>query len=311
MDASTRPSATRRQTPPLNKRALAAFLILLVPSILPVLAAQNPVEPSPLPAIKEVAVANGADLALSIGEVTAGEEGIFLTGLVAGPQSATAQDVRWILRNELGELVYDEIASAFQKTLPPGVYHVEARYGHAVRKQAFTLPEGRHLSASLAFSAGGLRILPALKNFPAQTLSSQTLVFALSGPDSGKLVAQSEVPGEILKLTAGKYRIENRLGSGNAVAVTDVDVRPGFLSALEVTHAGGLARFTFAGAPDARVNWEVKAEGGASVAVFEGIAQQIALKPGVYQAEAIVNGEVLTARFNIATGEERTITLGN
>jgi hypothetical protein len=311
MDASTRPSATRRQIPQLNKRALAAFLIMLAPSILPVLAAQNPADPPPTAATRPAVVSQGAALALAIGIVTPGEEGLSLTGHIADLQSALAEHIRWQLRNELGELVYDETATEFSKVLPPGIYFIEASYGQAVLREEFNLLEGNYLTGSLAFNAGGLRVLPALKDIVSNTIASQTLVYAMSGPDSGKLVAQSAIPGEVLKLPAGQYRVENRFGSGNTVAVTDVRIRPGLISGLEVTHLGGLARFTFAGSPAAKVSWEVKAQDGVSVAILEGLEQQIALKPGAYQAEAFVNGEVLTARFNIATGEERNILLGN
>ena len=47
------------------------------------------------------------------------------------------------------------------------------------------------------------------------------------------------------------------------------------------------------------------------IATFEGLSQDLALKPGTYLAAAHVNGEVLTAKFKIVAGEQRDIMLGN
>lgn len=311
MDVSTRPSATRRQKLQLDKRALAAFFFALTPTILPVVAAQSPAGP-PAAAPQTVSPASpGATQAMAIKVVRPGEEGISLTAHIAGLQSALATDVRWTLRNELGELVYDEIATEFSKTLPPGAYLIEVGYGTAALREKLALPEGNSLAVSFALNAGALRVLPALKGIVSGGLGSQTLVYSMSGPDRGRLVAQSAIAGEVIRLRAGLYRVENRFGPGNTVAVTDVRVRPGLISGLEVTHFGGLARFSFVGTASARVNWEVKAQDGRSIAVFDGPEQMIALKPGAYEAEAFVNGEVLTAKFNISAGEERNILLGN
>jgi ribosomal protein L3 len=129
--------------------------------------------------------------------------------------------------------------------------------------------------------------------------------------EKGKLIAHSENGGELLKLPAGLYRVESRMGEGNVVAVTDVRVRPGKMSAIEVNHQAGVARLNFVGAPDALVTWDVRPIDGVKIASLTGITQKLALKPGTYLAEAHVNGETLTAKFNIAAGEERDIMLGN
>lgn len=311
MDASTRPSATRRQKLQLNKRALAAFFFVLVPAILPALAAQNAAMPLDATPDAVASVSTSSTQAIAIGVVNPGEESVSFTAHVGDLKSGLATGIRWRVRNELRELVYDETADAFSKAMPPGVYFIEAGYGNAVLREQFTLLEGNKLAISFALNTGALRVLPALKGIATNEIASQTLVYSMSGPDRGRLVAQSSMAGEVIKLRAGLYRVENRFGPGNTVAVTDVRVRPGLISGLEITHLGGLAKFSFVGSASARVNWEVKAQGGLSVAVFDGPEQMIALKPGAYEAEAFVNGEVLSAKFNISAGEERNILLGN
>lgn len=311
MDASTRPSATRRQKLPLDKRALAAFFFVLAPAILPALAAQNAAMPLDAAPDAVASVSNSSTQAIAIGIVSPGEESVSLTAHVGDLKSDLATGIRWRLRNELHELVYDETADAFAKAMPPGIYFVEAGYGNAVLRDQFTLLEGNRLAISFALNTSALRVLPALKGIASNGMGSQTLVYSMSGPDRGRLVAQSSMAGEVIKLRAGFYRVENRFGPGNTVAITDVRLRPGLISGLEVTHLGGLAKLSFVGSASAKVNWEVKVQGGPSIAVFDGLEQMIALKPGAYEAEAFVNGEVLTAKFNISAGEERNILLGN
>lgn len=312
MDVSTRPSATRRQGLQLNKRTLAAFLFVTGASILPVLASQSQTDPI-APASPETvsSVAPGATQAVAITVVEPGEETIALTAHIADLQSDLATDLHWVIRNELNELVYEETATETTHALPPGLYFIEATYGSAVLREQLTLLEGNSLNVSFALGAGALRVLPMLKGITTGEMESRTLVYAMSGPDRGKLIVQSAVAGEVLKVRAGIYRVENRLGAGNTVAITDVRVKPGLISGIEVTHLGGVANLSFAGTPAAKVTWQVRDQGGGSIANLEGTEQHIALKPGRYVAEAYVGSEVLAAKFSISAGEERNILLGN
>ena len=114
-----------------------------------------------------------------------------------------------------------------------------------------------------------------------------------------------------MKLPVGAYRVESRMGLGNTTAVTDVRIRAGKMSAIEVTHQAGVARLNFVGSPDAHVKWDVRPIDGIKITTLDGLTHKLALKPGTYLAEAHVNGEILTAKFKIVAGEERDIMLGN
>ena len=114
-------------------------------------------------------------------------------------------------------------------------------------RETVRLTEGNSVAVNFVLNAGGLRVLPALKGLTVSDMPSKTLVYALTGIDKGKLIAHCNVPGELMKLPAGAYRVESRMGDGNTVAVTDVRIRPGKMSAIEVTHQAGLARLNFVG----------------------------------------------------------------
>lgn len=322
MDASTRPWHHRRQKPAQTLRALAAFLFALPVLALPLqhlpasaatASASTDAEIPKLLDMPESTASLSDDTApeVSISAVAPGRETLSVTARLTSLSPNSTPGVVWQVRDDAGQLLVDETGTEASRPLPPGSYQVEATYGAVTVKNIITLPPGNSVAVSLVLNAGGLRVLPSLKGIAEINLPSETRVFALNGAQKGQRVAVSHQPGEMLKLPAGRYRIESRFGDGNTSAVTDVMIRPGRMSAVEVAHTAGLARLAFVGAPSANVAWTVRSMAGAPVSEFEGLTHSLALKPGSYVAEATVNGEQLSARFNIAAGEERDILLGN
>ena len=314
MDVSTRPSHIRRQTGMPSRRRLAAFLFASV-----AMATVTTTHVNAALSVDEL-MQKGAvtgslppDTAheVSITVAKLGEEQLSLTARLTAMSTNIAKDVTWAVRDANGEMQFEETSSEATKHLAPGEYVVEAQYGAIAVRQVVTLVPGNSVSISFVLNAGGLRVLPALKGIENNDLVSQTLVYAISGLGQGQLIAHSEHPGELLKLPVGPYRVETRFGEGNAVAVTDVNINAGKISALDISIHAGIARLSFVGAPDASVDWTIKPEQGPAVATFKGLEKHVALKPGTYTAEARVNGEVLSASFKINDGEQRNILLGN
>jgi hypothetical protein len=307
MGVSTRPSKTHRQQRSFTVCALA--VVLFVGTTVPALTAAPVVEDINVEATQSIATDTTHEVSISM--VAPGKETLSLAARLTTMSVNVARDVAWQVRNDSGELVLDATANELQSPLPPGEYVVEAQYGAVSLRETVRLVEGNSIAVNFVLNAGGLRVLPALKGLAATDIVARTMVYSLSGPDKGKLVAHSEQTGELLKLAAGLYRVESRMGEGNAIAITDVRVRPGKMSAIEVNHQAGIARLNFVGAPDAIVSWDVRPIDGQKITSLEGITQKLALKPGTYLAEAHVNGEILTAKFKIIAGEERDIMLGN
>jgi hypothetical protein len=71
------------------------------------------------------------------------------------------------------------------------------------------------------------------------------------------MVAVSTIPGEIVRLGAGSYRIESRFTPGNASEVAQIDVKPGLLSAVEIELPAGIARLA-APSSSANVTWIIE-----------------------------------------------------
>ena len=256
-------------------------------------------------------VSPSAQHEIAIRQVAPGQEMATLSARLTDSSATPTKDLVWKVRNAAGDVVFDEKATTAAMALQPGYYAVEARYGGIKLEETFTILEGNSLEVRFVLNAGAVRILPRIKGLAAPDITSQTRVYALTGKAKGTLVRESDQPGEIISLTAGQYRIESRLLSGNAVSVMDVKVQPGVMSAVEIDHRAGLVRLSYVGSPDAKVEWEIKRGPAIELSHINGLNASVALRPGDYIAVARVGKERLTASFQIKEGEARDIMLGN
>lgn len=309
-DDSTRALQIRRQKSATSAALLTAVLFLTQFAWTDALGAPKPLEESAL-AIEPPNFQNRAAHDLAIEIVKPGNEGLELTARLSESGGLIERDIAWTLRDAQGTVVYNDTASLANIAVPPGDYTVETLYGSASFSQNLTLLEANRLIVSFVLDVGGIRVLPRVKGLGLAPAQAQSLVYALSGPSKGKLIIASRMPGEILRVKAGDYRIESRFAAGNAVAVADVHVKPGVMSAVEIDHAAGLARLSYVGAPDTKVSWLVTNEEGEALPAIDGLSASIVLKPGSYVAKAQIGNELLTASFDITAGQQRDILLGN
>jgi hypothetical protein len=309
-DDSTRALQIRRQKSATSAALLTAVIFLTQFAWTDALGAPKPLEESAL-AIAAPNFQNQVAHDIAIELVKPGNEGLELSARLSESGGLIERDIAWTLRDSQGAVVYDKSTELATIAVPPGDYSIQALYGTASFSQNLTLLEANRLIVSFVLNVGGIRVLPRVKGLGLAPAQAQSLVFALSGPNKGKLITTSKMPGEILRVKAGDYRIESRFAAGNAVAVADVHVKPGVMSAVEIDHAAGLARLSYVGAPDANVSWLVTNEEGEALPAIDGLSASIVLKPGSYVAKARIGNELLTASFDITAGQQRDILLGN
>jgi hypothetical protein len=296
-DLSTRPSQGCRQTRNLFCLSLAALFV----SAAPALSAKQ----LKLNAASATASAFAHDL--SISDAEPGEEVLRLSARLAETIDEPVQDMHWTVRDENGDIVQDQTATLAKLKLPPGTYRVDAHYGETVRTEVIQLPEGKQVSFGFVLNAGALRVLPRIANIPTSAAAKST-VYALSGIEKGKLIASSRVAGRIFSLPAGTYRVKTEYENGNVAAVTDVRVKAGVMSAVDIDHKAGVARLAYPGSDE--VIWNVKSASGEALLPMGGTSVSLILKPGQYLAEASVGMITTSAKFKIENGEQREITLG-
>lgn len=251
----------------------------------------------------------GHDIAIEI--VASGSEGLGLSARLTEDGGLIELPMQWTIRNEHGDTVYAGKSPGADIDVPPGDYAVDIRYDAVTLSSVVTLLEGNRLMVSYVLNAGGVRILPRLQDIGLPVTRPATRIFALGGKADGRLVAVSSLPGEIIRIPAGTYRIESRFTAGNASAVVDVNVKAGKLSAVEIDHKAGLARLVWPGNADEPVAWNISNTQGQTVAATEGAQADVVLLPGTYTASARVGSATRSATFRIASGEARDIILGN
>jgi hypothetical protein len=256
-----------------------------------------------------VPVVMHADHRVAVGIVGEGHEGISLSAQLAAESTLSASGVYWRIWRANGETVFSGTAAEATALVLPGSYHVAAKYGPATFEDAFNVEPGHHLSVNLILNIGALRILPKIAGVDDAAVKTVSRIFALTGLDRGKLVALSTIPGEPFELSAGQYRIESRFEHSNAVAVSDIVIKPGIMSAVEFKHKAGVARLTHADNLSGLVTWIISDKKGVVAKLDESGTRDVVLQPGHYKADASFNGGSYQTEFDLLAGETQTITL--
>jgi hypothetical protein len=239
--------------------------------------------------------------------VKSGREGFELSARLAEGGGTIERPVFWTVRHEDGEFIYRGEEPVADLATEPGDYVVTARYGTVTVERTIVLLPEQRLGVSFVLNVGGLRVLPRLPDLGLPSARSETRVYAVSGDASGKLVAMSTIPGEILRLGAGAYRIESRFMPGNATSTSTVDIAPGALEAVELDLVAGIVRLN----ASSTVTWTITKSSGETLPPIEGATTMVVLTPGDYRAEAMLDGRLRTATFSIAQGEIQDILLEN
>jgi hypothetical protein len=300
---STRAWNGRRQPGALAAAALAAFFV-----VSPAAAASSAEETDPA---ATGSIDRAAAHEVRIRQTKAGREGLELSARLAEDGGIITLPVSWSVANADGETVYREKTPVADMLLGPGDYTITVRYGTVTVEEAVTLLEAQQLGVTFTLNVGGIRVLPRLQGLGLPAAHSETAIYALSGAAKGKRVATSKLPGEIIRVGSGAYRVETRFIPGNAVATADIVVSPGLMSAVEIDHAAGLARLSLADPSPAKVDWTISDAEGKSLPAIAGLSADVVLKPGAYTARAMIDGEERAAAFRIEAGKTQSVIIAN
>lgn len=299
-ELSTRASVKRRRGWAILASALAALLLLGQAR-----AASSPDQTDRTSSLSPIA---GAAHEVRIEFVKPGREGFQFSARLAEDGGPINRPIAWTVRKAGGETVFEGETPIADLAAGPGEYLVHIGYGTVRLAQAVTLLANQRLGVSFVLNVGAIRVLPRIEALGSPPARSETRIFAASGPGVGQLIATSRQPGEIVRVGAGTYRVESRFEPGNTLAVAEVRVKPGLMSAVEIDHRAGLARLRLAGSREA--TWTlVPAEG--EPLLIAGSAVDAVLKPGRYTVRVSSGSRQWQGQFSIDVGEIRTIGPSN
>lgn len=244
----------------------------------------------------------------SISLAPVGSESVELTARFTQDSTNYAQGIDWKIKTVLGEVVHASTGEIADVKLHPGSYELLVSYGNVSIDETLNLPEQTKIAVNFVLNAGALRVLPRLKGVDGVTLPTTVQVFAINGRDNGKLVATSHQAGELIRLASGHYRIQTSFEGGNIAAMTDTEVKPGILRALDIDHHGGVVHLSASNGTTA-TTWAIHDDNGALVTPPSGAETELALKPGHYLAEATLGNRVLRKDIHVSEGQVADIAL--
>ena len=174
-----------------------------------------------------------------------------------------------------------------------------------------TLESERRLALVFNLNAGAIRVLSRVAvEPPASGFTTAHRLFALSGQNRARLVAENVPPGELLRLPAGLYRVESELGPGNVAGKAEVHVKPGILSAVEIDHQAGVVRLSVNKDRRGSFAWQVVDAKGRIAAEARGASLDVVLSPGRYRASAKTDDGTFTSEFSVTAGTSFEMVLG-
>jgi hypothetical protein len=306
---STRPSQSSRQIRACGRLSLAALLFLGL-SHAAVSAPTETVEDALVVAPSVAPSPEALDHQVTRSEAANGEEVLVLTARLAAGLDSLIEDMHWTIRDSNGDIMHDATATEARLRLDPGTYIIDAINGETKVTEEIKVTRGESINFNFLLNAGQLRILPRVSNIPS-LLGAKSTVYALSGVESGTLIGSTRKAGRIFDLPAGNYRIKTEYEFGNVTAVTDVRVRAGFMSAIDIDHVAGVVRLSHQGVSEGDVVWKLSTAEGEALPPITGTEAAVVLKPGRYDVEAQSSAGIQSASFEIKDGEERALALGN
>jgi hypothetical protein len=244
----------------------------------------------------------------------AGSEGFELAARLREGGDLIAHPIQWRVYRLLtaanggGELVYQGEAPIADFQSQPAEYRIDLEYGFARFSRIIPLEARQRLSIVFNLDMGGLRVLSRLAAPPPARFQTTHRIYSLTGADRMRLVAENSIPGDLLRLPAGRYRIESELMPGNAVARSDVQVKPGMLSAVEIDHRAGIASLALEGSPPAPITWQILDHAGRVATRTESSRSDVVLAPGTYRVEVAFGAATLARTITVTAGSRVEVT---
>jgi len=217
--------------------------------------------------------------------------------------------------NILGISVFKGEAAIVETALPPGTYRVEAKYGYARATHDITILPGTRIGLTFNLNVGGVRTLSRVVGVDASHYSgAKHTIIALPENKPEKVITNTAAQGEIIRLAAGKYRIESRFDSGNTLAVAKVTVKSGILTSLNIDHQAALAKLSLLTTRHDAINWQVHSHKGNWTKTGKNLnptkTPTMILAPGRYTFSALIGHTKFSHTVSLAQGKATIIVLG-
>ncbi len=262
-----------------------------------------------------------AERVLSVGPGVTGEVSIPLGAgrLVVEQRSADAASTQLLIETDDPDSaggrreVYRTASRRLDLVLPAGSYLLTARRDGVDARERVQLKPGETTSRQLGIAATRLRLAGRMGNASIAGLPVSYRVERLDSP--GRPLQSWSDTEPTFELSPGRYRVEARLGAQNAVAVRELEIRPGAgdhrveldtgAGRIQLKLAGGAAGLGFG-----EVYWQIVSDRGEVVWRTIQPEPMMALAAGRYTARAESRDRVVERAFDVRTGDSRVVEVG-
>ena len=206
--------------------------------------------------------------------------------------------------------IWRSASSPATVALPGGTYQAVARRGAAIKRERITIRPGVLERRTLSVDSVRLKVTTRVAGSGVEI--TDPISYRLERLDGDKdVVIATETPA-VLDLPAGRYRIESRIGLGNAIGRREVELEAGNPEEVTLELAAGAVRLRLldaSGAPVSDVAWDIRDNSGRVV----WSASQTEARPLLLAGRYIVKAEARDRRvehaLDIRAGETKTLDL--
>lgn len=209
------------------------------------------------------------------------------------------------------KLVKQELAPRPVLSLPPGTYWVNAAFGKANLTRRIVVLENGNSTEQFVLNAGGLRARIAMKGgLKANPTAVSIDILSEESDQAGRRtpIVTGLRPDVVVRLNAGLYHLESRIGGANAIVRSEVSVEAGKLTEVTIEHDAAPVTFRLVMAPGgeaiAGTRWTILAENGNVVRESMGALPTHVLAPGRYTVVAQSQGRTFRRTFAVTGGEQ-------
>ncbi len=206
--------------------------------------------------------------------------------------------------------IWRSAASPATVALPAGSYHAVARRGGAEKRERFTIKSGLVEKRTLALDTG--RIEVATKVVGSGMDSPDPVSTRLERLDGDKAVAVSSEQPAVFELPAGRYRVDSRIGSGNAAASREIELKAGGREPVTLELTAGHLRLRLldgSGQPLTDVAWDIRDGTGRAVWSASQTEARPLLLAGRYTVRAEARDRRAEEPVEVRPGETRSVDL--
>jgi hypothetical protein len=216
--------------------------------------------------------------------------------------------------NGIFHLVKEDRTAAATFVLPPGDYVVDASFGLASAAKAVRL-RTETVRDVLDIPAGGVRLQGRVNDvrIPGSQISFDVYPGSQFDATQRRPIAQNVVTGDVVFLPQGTYYIVSTYGDVNSVVRSDVQVQPGKLTDVVVTHRAAVITLKLVnqhgGEALANTQWTVSTPDGDIIKESIGAFPRLVLAEGDYHLIARNEGRTYTRDFKVINGVDGEIEL--